>query len=117
MDRPVDPAARKRMDDDAADLAMRSSHHALAGSAAGVGSVAFDDPGAYEVTNPHVRPERRQNPDPAALPHADLHPDAETSRIRAGGLAPGEVEAGESDPGAAMAEGNGFQRPGREGRL
>lgn len=113
MDRPVDPAARERMNRDAAELAMRSNHHALAGSAAGVGSVAFDDPGAYDVTNPGVRPERRQNADANALPHADPHPDAETSRIRAGGLAPGENEPGDPDPGAAMAEGNAFQRPGR----
>lgn len=90
MDRPVDPTAREEMDQDAASLAMRSDHHALAGSAQGVGSIAFDDPGAYDVARPEARPERRINPDRAARPHSDPNPDLETSRLRVGGLAPGE---------------------------
>lgn len=111
MDRPVEPAARETMDRDAAQIAMRSRRHALAGSAEGVGSTAFEDPGAYDVTNPGLRPERHLNPDPASRPHADPHPDAETSRIRAGGLAPGENEVGAEDPGARMAEKGSFKRP------
>ncbi|MFN3815971.1 hypothetical protein [Brevundimonas sp.] len=113
MDRPVDPSARAAMDRDAADIAMRSRRHAFAGSAAGVGSVAFDDPGAYDVTDPGACPERRLNPDPAAHPHAEAHPDAEAARIRAGGLAPGEDAPGEDDPGARMAETDSFKRPGK----
>lgn len=111
MDRPVDPSALQVMDDEAAALAMRSDHHALAGSAQGVGSVAFDDPGAYDVSRPGVRPERHLNPDPAAMPHSDPHPDAEISRMRAGGLAPGEAFTGDEDPGGRMAEEASFERP------
>ena len=114
-DRPVDPAAREATDREAAALAMRSDHHALAGSAQGVGSVGFDDPGAYDVGRPDVRPERHLNPDPAATPHSDPHPSAETSRVRAGGLAPGEQTAGEGDPGGRMTEKDSFRRPDRPG--
>ncbi|MBA3999472.1 MAG: hypothetical protein C0461_02655 [Brevundimonas sp.] len=90
MDRPIKPVEREVMNREAATLAMRSHHHAFAGSAQGVGSVAFDDPGAYDVSQPAVQPEQRLNSDPAATPHSDPCPSAEASRIRAGGLAPGE---------------------------
>lgn len=113
MDRPVDSDVRRTMDDEAAALAMQSDHHALAGSAQGVGSVAFDHPGAYDVSRPGARPERHLNRDPAAVPHSDPQPDTETSRVRAGGLAPGETFPGEQDPGARMTEKRSFKRPER----
>ena len=49
IDRPEDPEARREMDEHAAELAMQSDHQAFAGSADGVGSVEFDDPGAFGV--------------------------------------------------------------------
>lgn len=112
-DSAADPADREAMDREGAELAMQSDHHAFAGSAQGIGSVAFDDPGAYDVTRPNARPERRLNSDPAAIPHSESHPDAETRRIRAGGLAPGDDGAGGRNPGAAMAEDRAFERPAR----
>ncbi|MEH6665964.1 MAG: hypothetical protein V7678_14025 [Brevundimonas sp.] len=112
MDRPVDPEARESMDQQAARLALRSDHHALAGSSQGVGSVGFDEPGAYDVSRPAVRPDHHINPDPAALPHADPDPSAEVSRVRAGGLAPGEHAPGDENPGGRMAETDSFERPG-----
>ena len=75
--------------------------------------MAFDDPGAYDVSQPNARPERRLNSDPAAVPHSDPDPDAETRRIRAGGLAPGDDGAGGHSPGAVMAEDRAFERPTR----
>jgi hypothetical protein len=37
------------MDADAASEAMRSRHQAFTGSAAGIGSVGFDERGAFDV--------------------------------------------------------------------
>ena len=44
-----DAAQRAATDAEAAELAMHSEHQAFAGAATGVGSVAFDDPGAFGV--------------------------------------------------------------------
>ena len=49
IERPRDPAERAEMDAHAAELAMRSDHQAFTGAATGVGSVEFDDPGAFGV--------------------------------------------------------------------
>jgi hypothetical protein len=49
VERPEDPDERRLMDENAANLAMQSGHQAFAGSAEGVGSVEFDDPGAFGV--------------------------------------------------------------------
>ena len=48
-DRPADAAERTAEDAEAAKLAMQSDHQAFAGSATGVGSVEFDDSGAFGV--------------------------------------------------------------------
>ena len=50
IERPEDPEARRETDAKAAELAMQSDHQAFAGSADGVGSVEFDDPGAFGVS-------------------------------------------------------------------
>ena len=47
VERPRDPAERDRMDAEAAELAMKSDHQAFTGAATGVGSVEFDDLGAF----------------------------------------------------------------------
>ncbi|HEX8569995.1 MAG TPA: Tat pathway signal protein [Caulobacteraceae bacterium] len=47
IERPEDPAERERMDAEAAALAMKSDHQAFTGAATGVGSVEFDDIGAF----------------------------------------------------------------------
>ena len=49
IERPGDAAERAEMDARAAELAMSSQHHAVTGAATGVGSVDFDDPGAFGV--------------------------------------------------------------------
>ena len=49
IDRPENPEARRKMDEEAARLAMSSDHQAFTGAATGVGSVEFDDPGAFGV--------------------------------------------------------------------
>ena len=49
IDRPEDPAEREAMDAEAAALAMKSDHQAFTGAATGVGSVGFDEPGAFGV--------------------------------------------------------------------
>ena len=87
MDRPHDPEERARMDREAPRLAMNSDHHALAGSAAGVGSVEYDDPGAFDVgagRRPRAAIDVERTGPLAGDP-------AERDRLRAGGLAPGET--------------------------
>lgn len=49
MDRSNDPAVTAEMDEAAAEVAMESRRQRLTGSAVGVGSVDFDDPGAFDV--------------------------------------------------------------------
>ena len=48
-DRPEDAAESELTEAEAAALAMKSGHQAFAGSATGVGSVGFDEPGAFGV--------------------------------------------------------------------
>lgn len=94
MDRPHDPAARAAMDRDAGKLAMASEHHAFAGAAQGVGSVEYDDPGAYDV-GAGTRPSETRGGGAAVGGESwDLGDDAARDRVRAGGLAPGEAEPG-----------------------
>ena len=87
MDRPYDPDERARMDREAPELAMGDGHNALAGSAAGVGSVEYDDPGAFDVGTGR-RPQATIDVERTARMAGD---PAELDRIRAGGLAPGET--------------------------
>lgn len=49
MDRSNDPEITKAMDALAPEVAMASRRQRLTGSAEGVGSVAFDDPGVFEI--------------------------------------------------------------------
>lgn len=86
MDRPYDPEERARMDREAPQLAMGDGHNALAGSAAGVGSVEYDDPGAFDV-GAGRRPQATIDIEGSAPLGRET---AELDRIRAGGLAPGE---------------------------
>ena len=91
MDRPYDPEERARMDREAPQLAMASDHHALAGSAAGVGSVEYDDPGAFDVGTGRRPQATREGPVITGPDGYEPGDPAELDRIRAGGLAPGEA--------------------------
>ena len=74
-ERPEDPEARREMDARAAELAMQSDHQAFAGSADGVGSVEFDDPGAFGVS-PKVEAPAEDAPDrPPVQPSAPAMPN------------------------------------------
>ncbi len=52
MDRSNDPAETAAMDAAGPAVAMSSTRQRLTGSAMGVGSVEYDDPGAYEIGMP-----------------------------------------------------------------
>lgn len=49
MDLSNDPEEAKRLIETAPERAMESRRQRLTGSAEGVGSVAFDDPGVFEI--------------------------------------------------------------------
>ncbi|WP_374514706.1 Tat pathway signal protein [Brevundimonas sp.] len=49
MDRSNDPEVTRAMDEAAPEAAMHSRRQRLAGSAAGVGSVGYDEAGAFDV--------------------------------------------------------------------
>ena len=49
MSRSNDPEVTAAMDAEAAEQAMQSRRQRLAGEATGVGSIGFDDPGAFDV--------------------------------------------------------------------
>jgi hypothetical protein len=49
FDRAHEPERRRAMDRDGPIEAMRSEHQSFAGAAEGIGSVGYDDPGAYDV--------------------------------------------------------------------
>jgi len=49
MDRSNDPAVTRAMDEAAPEAALHSRRQRLAGSAAGVGSVGYDEDGAFDV--------------------------------------------------------------------
>ncbi|HYC66969.1 Tat pathway signal protein [Brevundimonas sp.] len=61
MDRSNDPEVTRAMDEAAPELAMTSRRQRLTGSAVGVGSVGFDEAGAFDVGDPHADP--RENPE------------------------------------------------------
>lgn len=92
MDRPHDPEARAAMDRDAGKLAMASERHAFAGAAQGVGSVDYDEAGAYDVGAGTAPAEARGDGAAVGGESWDLGDDAARDRVRAGGLAPGEAE-------------------------
>lgn len=92
MNRSNDPAETAAMDADAPAAAMESRRQRLAGSAVGIGSVGFDEAGAYDVgagAEPEAIVETEAAP---AVGSWDMGEDPELSRLRAGGLAPGEAE-------------------------
>jgi hypothetical protein len=69
MDRSNDPETTAQLDAEAAAAAMQSGRQRLTGSAVGVGSVAFDDPGAYDVgagSDPQDDPVTDDLPPPGA---------------------------------------------------
>ncbi len=55
MDRSNDPEVTRAMDEAAPELAMVSRQR-LTGSATGVGSVGFDEDGAFDVGDPALDP-------------------------------------------------------------
>ena len=61
MDRSNDPEITRAMDAAAPELAMASRRQRLTGSATGVGSVGFDEDGAFDVGDPDRDP--RGNPE------------------------------------------------------
>ena len=56
MDRSNDPAATAAMDAAAPEQAMKSRRQRLTGSATGVGSVGYDEDGAFDVGDPDNDP-------------------------------------------------------------
>ena len=60
MDRSNDPEVTRAMDKAAPELAMVSRRQRLTGSAVGVGSVGFDESGAFDVGDPAHDP--REDP-------------------------------------------------------
>lgn len=52
MDRSNDPEITRAMDKAAPELAMVSRRQRLTGSAVGVGSVGFDESGAFDIGDP-----------------------------------------------------------------
>ena len=61
MDRSNDPEVTRAMNEAAPELAMTSRRQRLTGSAVGVGSVGFDESGAFDVGDPDHDP--RDNPE------------------------------------------------------
>jgi hypothetical protein len=61
MDRSNDPEVTRAMDEAAPAVAMASRRQRLTGSAVGVGSVGFDESGAFDVGDPGHDP--RENPE------------------------------------------------------
>ena len=57
MDRSNDPEITRAMDEAAPEAAMASRRQRLTGSATGVGSVGFDESGAFDVGDPDHLPE------------------------------------------------------------
>ena len=58
MDRSNDPEVNKAMDAAAPEVAMASRRQRLTGSAVGVGSVGFDEAGAFDVGDPNHDPRK-----------------------------------------------------------
>lgn len=58
MDRSNDPEITRALDEAAPEMAMSSRRQRLTGSAVGVGSVGFDEDGAFEIgsEDPHDDP-------------------------------------------------------------
>jgi hypothetical protein len=61
MDRSNDPEITRAINEAAPELAMASRRQRLTGSAVGVGSVGFDENGAFDVGDPDHDP--RENPE------------------------------------------------------
>ena len=61
MDRSNDPEITREMDEAAPQAALSSRRQRFAGSATGVGSVGFDEKGAFDVGDPDADPE--ENPE------------------------------------------------------
>lgn len=57
MDRSNDPEITRAMDEAAPEVAMASRRQRLTGSATGVGSVGFDESGAFDVGDPDHLPQ------------------------------------------------------------
>ena len=57
MDRSNDPEVTRAMDEAAPEAAMASRRQRLTGSATGVGSVGFDERGAFDVGDPDRLPQ------------------------------------------------------------
>ena len=64
MDRSNDPAETAALDAAAPELAMASRRQRLTGSATGVGSVGFDEDGAFDVGDPDEDPRENSGADP-----------------------------------------------------
>ncbi len=57
MDRSNDPEVTRAMDEAAPAVAMASRRQRLTGTATGVGSVGFDESGAFDVGDPDHPPQ------------------------------------------------------------
>lgn len=92
MDRSNDPVETAAMDAAAPAMAMESRRQRLAGSAVGVGSVGFDEAGAYDVGSGREAEAVLATGPAPAVDSWDMGESAEVQRVRAGGLAPGEAD-------------------------
>lgn len=79
MDRSNDPETTRAMDAVAPEVAMASRRQCLTGSAVGVGSVGFDDSGAFDVGAGQAAP---AGPEPEAVtrPARLAHPEPQQGR-------------------------------------
>lgn len=114
LNRSNDPAETARLDAEAPARAMTSPRQRLTGSAHGVGSVGFDDPGAFDVGSGTPASEGRVfGPSEIADSHGP-DTDVETSRLRAGGVGPGSDTAGPDPREQRLQDDSGFDRENRD---
>lgn len=114
LNRSNDPADTERLDAEAPDRAIESARQRLAGSAQGVGSVAVDDPGAFDVGTGRPALEGRAFEPNAVSGSHDPDADVETSRIRAGGMGPGSDTGGPDKRAQRLEDVAGFDRENRD---
>jgi len=113
MDRSNDPQAARRMDEAAPAEAMRTQRQHLTGEATGVGSVAYDDPGAFDV-GAGARPLEGRVIGPPVDEGHDPDTSVEESRLRDGGVGPGASTGGPDPRTQRLQDDSGFDRENRD---
>ena len=114
MDRSNDLDEARRMDEAAPAQAMRTRRQHLTGEATGVGSVGYDDPGAFYV-GAGARPLEGRVLGPPIDEGHDPDTSVEESRLRDGGVGPGADQGGGADPRTQrLQDDSGFDRSNRD---